>query len=472
MSIIRLRSAAAKLLPLSLAALLLAAAPAAGNAVSAAPASALPAPAVSASAGQGVETAADYALFLEDKFGITFGESVAKGDYLAATATALALTDSAAEAAEAVAFADVPATSPYYAAASALHREGIISGTAVNPSGKLSAINAAQIAVKAAGLKELAATYSADKADKTLAPFRLQAAALGLQGAQELAAAIDSGLVPAESYDLIKERKPATGSYASALLGKTLEFKGLYKRYIGWTSDANIYAEVLAAYETSGIVKAPVLQSIADQALEASKVTGYTIRDSRFESNFIDGLTITYAHSDIKHALQLIALLDSEGIDAKVQYEPRTSAFVYLKEWGEPGESEYYEVRQIANGNYIEYAKEYELIFEFGNDADKNRFDGIILQYAKKNEEDQAGLLHGSWWQPLYYSVDRPEGDYRQITNNKLSDGRYYVESFSLNEAADEVAAAFRTDDPAIAFSTYAFWTNAAFYRYLNGESQ
>jgi len=98
-------------------------------------------------------------------------------------------------------------------------------------------------------------------------------------------------------------------------------------------------------------------------------------------------LSITYGHSDFKHALQLVGLLRSEKIKAKIQFEPKTSAFIYLKEWGEPGESDLYEVVEIENGNYIEYAKEYDLAFEFASAADKNRFDKIILSYARKTKK-------------------------------------------------------------------------------------
>jgi len=80
------------------------------------------------------ETAADYALFLKDKFGIAFGDTIAKGDFIAATATALRLLTGEDNAAltEAV-FDDIPASSPYYETAAALYRAGIISGGAVSP---------------------------------------------------------------------------------------------------------------------------------------------------------------------------------------------------------------------------------------------------------------------------------------------------------------------------------------------------
>jgi len=39
----------------------------------------------------------------------------------------------------------------------------------------------------------------------------------------------------------------------------------------------------------------------------------------------------------------------------------------------------------------------------------------------KKNEADQQGLIHGSWWQPLYFS-ETELADYEVITNNLVTD--------------------------------------------------
>ena len=44
---------------------------------------------------------------------------------------------------------------------------------------------------------------------------------------------------------------------------------------------------------------------------------------------------IRYGHNDIDHAAQLIYLLRREGFDPKVQLTPKSSAFLYLDEWGE-----------------------------------------------------------------------------------------------------------------------------------------
>jgi hypothetical protein len=108
-----------RLLPIPLAAALLLSVPAVPGAASAGfsgPESAVPA----AVQGASRETAADYALFLKDKFGIAFSETPAKGEFLAATAAALRLVSEDAEASAAdgdAVFPDVTASSPYYDAA-------------------------------------------------------------------------------------------------------------------------------------------------------------------------------------------------------------------------------------------------------------------------------------------------------------------------------------------------------------------
>ncbi|CAI6031301.1 hypothetical protein [Cohnella sp. JJ-181] len=411
--------------------------------------------------------ASEYALFLKDKFAIALTAGISKGEFLSAFADALKAPPAEAP----HTFTDLRSDDPLYADAASLYALGVITSDAVNAGQRLSAINAVQIAVKAAGLKELAYTYPAAKTAAALAKVNLKPASLGTAASQELAAAIDTGLLPASYYAEIKLKGSASRDLAEVLIGQTLSVQGLYKHFLGYASDADIYAKLQDAFTQSDIIQSPELQAVVDAALERNIVTGYNLKDSRYEANFVDSLSLVYGHSDLKHGLQLIGLLRSEGIEAKIQFEPKTSAFIYLKEWGEPGESDLYTVKQIANGNYIEYAKEYDLALEFSTAADKARFDAIVSAYAKKNEDDQQGLLYGSWWQPLYYSLTELQG-YEKITNNKIEHGHYYAQSFSLRSASDAVAAGFRDVDPKVVVERYDFWTDVPFYNYLNGESK
>ncbi|SFE27162.1 hypothetical protein SAMN05216378_2958 [Paenibacillus catalpae] len=409
---------------------------------------------------------AENELFLQEKYGIAFqAGSVTKGQFLQHIAKILKL-----ESAESSpAFTDLNADSPYYTSAAALYEQGIITSLKVDASQPLQASSALYIAVKAAGLAELAHTYPLKKTTGALKQIGYSPAGLSLSAAQELAAAVHSGLLPSSLYKEVKG-KAASPELAETLLVQILSIKGDYKHYIGYTSDADIYGKLADAYNTSDIIQSPELQTVVDTALKQNLVTGYNLKDDRYDANFVDSLSLTYGHDNLKHAVQLIGLLRSEGIRAKVQFEPKTSAFIYLKEWGEPVQSDSYKVVQIENGNYIAYAKEYDLKFEFNNAADKARFQSVILQYAKKNSEDQTGLIASSWWQPLYYSLTKLD-DYIQITNNKITGkGHYYAQSFSLNEPSAAIAEGFKQLGAGLHIQSYPIWVDKPFFNYLNGE--
>lgn len=414
-------------------------------------------------------SASEYSQFLQSKFNISVANGISRGQYIQDLATALQLSPEKSDAT----FTDVPSSHKLYKAATALYENGILSSTTVHPNQKLDARSAVYFAVKAAGLKELAYTYPPAKVKTALAKLNIKPASLSTQTGQELAVAVDSGLLPKSLYSALTASQSTAPSpvFVETLLGQVLQFKGQYKHYLGYTSDDNIYAKLQDAYNTSRLIQVPELQELANKALEENLVTGYNVKDSRYEANFIDSLSLNYGHDDIKHAVQLIGLLRSEGISAKVQFEPKTSAFIYLKEWGEPKSTEDYHVSQIANGNYIANAKEYDLAFEFANTADKNKFQKVILAYAKKDSEDQKGLIYSSWWQPLYYSQTSIK-DYDVISNNKITQGNYYVQSFSLKEKSAEVAAGFKALDPSLKVDSYQFWVDGPFFNYLNGDSK
>ncbi|MFC4102546.1 hypothetical protein [Paenibacillus xanthanilyticus] len=408
----------------------------------------------------------NYALFLQDKFGIQFDSSPTRGSFILALVTALELTAKSEDAA-----ADTD-ESRLASAIEALRKNGIVSTTDIQADQALTSLQAVFLAVKAAELKELAYTYPKEKAAASLKRAKLNLAQFGtLTAAQEVAAAIDTGLVDPAFYNQLSPGTKASAAFSAALLGRVLEAKGLYKHYLGETSDYDIYAKLTDAYRTSDILDGGELEEIASGALKQGLVTGYNLKDSRYDANFVDALSLTYGHSDLKHAIQLIGLLRSEGIDAKVQFEPKTSAFVHLIEWGEPQPSEDYQYEKLDNGNYIASAKEYDIAFEFETAADKERFQPVILKYAKKNSEDAQGLISGSWWQPLYYSHTKL-ADYDVITNNKLlGDGYVYAQSFSLNKDSAAVIAGFKKLNPNANVISYEFWVDHPFHNYLTGES-
>lgn len=417
------------------------------------------------------ETAADYAQFLQAKYNVQLPQLVKRGDFLRALAAIVPAPAASTEEAKTPTFTDLKSGDAAYDAAVALAQQGILSDQTVHANDALSVYAAVFIAVKAAGFKELAYTYPQTKVDAALAKAGIAKDRVQGQAAQELAAAIDTGVVPESLYPTLLKGGAIDRNTANVLLGKTLTSLGKYKNEIGRTSDSDIYEKLYAAYRTADLIEAPELRTIVDQALRNNLVTGYNLKDSRYDSNFIDSLTLTYGHDDIKHAVQLIGLLRSEGIDADVQFQPKTSAFIYLKEWGTPKETPDYKVTQIENGNYIAYAKEYDIQFEFNTNADKEHFNKIISTYAKKNSNTTTPLIYSSWWQPLYYSPTELSG-YPVISNTKITLGNYYAQSFSLIDKAQAIRDGFRKLAPDATITGYDFWVDQPFFNYLNGESE
>lgn len=408
--------------------------------------------AVGAATKTTVEAHAEWNSFLQQQYGVTFDKTVTREQFEKALLKIVSATTSISE-------KDLSAKTFLPAS---------------KDSSKLLVWEAVSAAAKAAELKELGYTYSEEKVATALKKAGIsykKGGTLTLQAAQELAVAVDTGLVSANALKSASVEGAVTAELASQLLAKVAEFHGSAKNYLGTIADEEIFGKLAQAWNESQIIKAGELQELVDKGLKQNLITGYNLKDAAFDPHFDPQRTITYGHSDIAHAIQLIGLLKSEGVDAKVQFEPKTSAFIYLKEWGEPVQTPDYQVVQIENGNYIAYAKEYDLSLEFDSVEAKKKFQPLVLKYAKRDQEDMTGLLKASWWQPLYHSRTET-ADYAVITNNVLKDGRYVVQSFSLNAESPKVVEGFHKLNDKVKVETYKFWVDQPFFNYLNGESK
>ncbi|WP_426449475.1 hypothetical protein ACP26L_31375 [Paenibacillus sp. S-38] len=424
-------------------------------------------PASAAAAAGPVETPAAIEAFLQNRYGLSLPAAPTKGDFIAETAEILELGD----AAIAGPFTDVSVSDVVYRPALALYSQGILTSDTVGAAASLTQGTALYLSVKAAGLKELAYTYPQEKVQASLSRLGLAYPGDGrltLQAAQELAAAADSGLLPDAYTASFDPWAPAGKDFTAVLLGQVLSVRGEYKQYLTTTEDNEVYAKLLQAYRTQVLIEVPALQPAVDQALKEGLITGYNLKDERYAPHFDKARSLTYGHSDIAHAVQLIGLLRSEGLHAKIQLEPKTSAFLYLKEWGEPETSPDYKVVPLENGNGIAYAREYDLSFEFDTAEQKEMFNGVISAYAKKNSEDQPGLITGSWWQPLYYSLTELT-EYKLIANNVIQGDGYYAQTFTLVDQEKAFADGIKKIKPDAGVDSYTFWVDEPFYNYLLG---
>jgi len=144
-------------------------------------------------------SASEYSQFLQSKFNISVANGISRGQYIQDLATALQLTPEKSDAT----FTDVPSSHKLYKAATALYENGILSSTTVHTNQKLDARTAVYFAVKAAGLKELAYTYPPAKVKTALAKLAIKPTSLSTQTGQELAVAVDSGLLPKSLYKAV-----------------------------------------------------------------------------------------------------------------------------------------------------------------------------------------------------------------------------------------------------------------------------
>lgn len=330
-----------------------------------------------------------------------------------------------------------------------------------------SAAQAVLMSVKAAQLEELALTYDDEQIAHALLSVDLTLEA-DPEVLQAVATAIDYAMLPLELVTGVDLNDPVSDDLAIYLMGKVIEMNGLYKRSIGRVSDADIVAKLQAAWDAQSIIDAPELREQVNAILEADTITGYNLKDKDFDARFDPALSLIYGHSDITNAVQLLGLLRREGIDARIQLEPKSSAYKHMADWGDPEASSSTNIQQIENGNWIVTSKEYDLVFEFVTVEEKEAFDGIVLQYAKRNEEDRTGLIRSSWWQPLYYTYE-PFGKYIPVTNNLIEADGKIAQTFSLPEDFETVAAAF--EDLGSMSTYHNLYVNQAFFNYLMGES-
>jgi hypothetical protein len=296
----------------------------------------------------------------------------------------------------------------------------------------------------------------------TLADFA-PASDLELADQRLVATALDFGVIDREQFAEADFLQPVSGEVATLVLGRAAEVKGLFQNFLGYVSDPDIYTRIVQVWESFDQVSSPDLQAAA-----VDIISGYNLKRLASDPGFDPERTIIYGHANIDHALQLIALLNSLGIDAKVQLEPKTSAYLSLAEWGgtPPTEPEL-QSDVLDDGNWITYAKEYDLVFEFFTLEDRDQFDSIILDYATRNDEGIPYLAR-SFRVPLYSARVNPGEGYVSVYNHVAYENQFYIQSFSLIENVESTGEAFEESFPNARHEIWEdLWVNASFYDYL-----
>lgn len=354
-----------------------------------------------------------------------------------------------------------------------------IGGEKAPGDGALTTQQAVTAAVKAAGMEQLALTYTAP-VDAGKAAQRLEA--YGVTGVSEqyapyVAAALDTDIA-SSTYGFGGELDAAA---ADALLMAAVNASGRGRNYLGMADDADIYGKLQAAWASFTNYDDAELSQLGTQLVLQGASTGYGLKYDGYDARFLPEYTLQYGHSDITHAVQLIGLLNSENLEAKVQLEPKVSIYEYMTDWGDPTKipaTPTYELKEVEGGRWLCYAMEYDLQLEFNTPEDKETFHGIVEDYAKKYDDrvDEEGvptvpLLSGSWWQPLYVSTLPMDAElgFQLLKDNVIRDGAYTIHPFSLPDGGDKIADVVAKEAPDLAVEQQDIYVNPAFYHYIAG---
>ena len=312
-----------------------------------------------------------------------------------------------------------------------------------------------QESVKKLEMTELSNTYSKEKIERSLKGYKK----LKKEKLEELASKavlVDLQAITVDDLNYSKNINLKLENYIS-------NFKDISENSLGNISDKNIIERINRKYSTFKVIEKNSLIDSLNIALAKKLTTGYNIKIKSTYANFNPELSLSYGHNGIKHANQLIALMKSEGLDAKVQIEPKTSAYLHMPDWGEPATPNIV----MEDGQIVITPLEYDLQFEFKDKADKMKFIQLIDKYAKKDEVDEENLIYDAWWQP-FLQTEKIDG-FEKLIVNIASEGEYEAYVLTLPEKSDALIKELAKNKN-LKLKTKEVYVNPSFYRFMLGE--
>ena len=199
--------------------------------------------------------------------------------------------------------------------------------------------------------------------------------------------------------------------------------------------------------------------------IDASLSTGYNISPLSAWPLFDPERTVIYGHTNRQHVRQLLALLQTEGLQPRIDLIQKKSSFVFRDSWGEPSRP----LRQLSNGKRVASGIEFDVLLEFDSTDDIQKFATLVTRYAKKDEKDEPGLLLGSYWQPFYRTLIPYEGAH-EIAVILITYQGYRANLTSLPDEAVTKLEQLRQLYPDWQVEPVRVWVNPGFFRFLHGD--
>jgi uncharacterized membrane protein len=335
--------------------------------------------------------------------------------------------------------------------------------------GEISNMAAISLMVAVGGLRELADTYSAAKISKSIEGLGsgILDAISSLEEQQALALVVDLDLVFKGRLKVMDLQAMLDADFAFHLLEKMQAFQRKEEKFIGYVTEHDIISKVQHKWENAQVKSNDELEPSMKRAVAQRVITGYQMKNREDLSQFDPDLKIMYSHSNFKHVKQLLGLLASENLQAKIQLEPKRSSFLYLDAWERTPELQ---LETLAEGWSIAHKDEVDVVLEFSAPEQRDRFRTIIEAFAKRASGDAQKLIYDSWYQPLYCSEVPVEG-YNKIAKLALGDQKQLIHVYCTEQKTAKLISFLQKETGAQDLAVAALWVNDAFLRYLQGTT-
>lgn len=209
------------------------------------------------------------------------------------------------------------------------------------------------------------------------------------------------------------------------------------------------------------------------ELITKNEATGFNIISKEYANNFDKNKTFVYSQDSIANVNQLLAILRMEGIKGKVAIEPKSSAYEYRKEWGEPAPAtEKYEVVKVKDGKMVANSIEFNIYIEFENKEDMQKLDKLVIANTMKTKDMPNGenRIADSWWVPLYSTTAEMGEGYGNLIDNKIVKDDLILHTFTLEKDSAKVIKTLNEFLKVNTAVAEKIWVNNPFIDYIKGE--
>lgn len=253
---------------------------------------------------------------------------------------------------------------------------------------------------------------------------------------------------------------------SQALADFVSQYQLVDSAYLGDLSEPSLYSRINSTWHSRSQV-APSEFTLALRALISQELAnGYNIATSAWPK-FAPEASLVYGHNDIGHAQQLLLLAYGAGLNAKIGYSSKTSAYLHRDGWGEPPES----AVKLEDGRFLIETQEYDLHLLFNNIEDKSAFMALVHEHAKKHDQQTNPLILGAWWQPFVRSFTK-FNEFVEVSQVNITQNNETAQILLKPEQASQLSNQIQAHFTDWEVRVTPVWVNPAFYRYLEGSYQ